>query len=225
MSSQLHNPFESTFELFKALRDEVENLKTEVQELHNAKQERFERLESKVEALHHNKFERFETLEADVSELKSVRNARFEAMAKSVEEMQHDIATRFEKLETSIAGEVNDRFTTTQALDKKLRGEVAILRTHCEKNTADIKDYKSKTDMAFSSHLQRHMDLRQDVERLAALLSDNSMSKDPFTGLGVRLNSPQVKTDSRLYLPYLTSTQSIKGSPGVQTSEGEETTA
>jgi len=222
MSSQLHNPFESTFELFKTLRDEIQHLKTEVKELHNAKQERFEQLESKVEALHLNKTDRFETLEADVAEMKLVRNARFEAMAKDVEEMQLEVATRFEKLEIALAGEVNDRFNTTQAIEKKLRTEVAQLRAHSEKNTIEFNEYKTKIDASFTRDLQRHMDLRQDVERLAALLSDNSMSKDPFTGLGVRLNSPQsVKTDSKLYLPCLTSTQSIKGLPGIQRSEDE----
>jgi len=224
LNSQLHNPFESTFALLKALRVELNEVKQEVQSLREEKDARFDKVEANVDAMRSAKIERFEELEATVRELRMVKNARFEEMSQVLEELRAAKLIRFDKIESALKAEVNDRFATTQALDKKIRIEVAQLRAHCEKTTIEHSDLKVKTESTFTRDLQRHMDLRQDVEKLAAMLSDNSMSKDPFTGLGYRPTSPKSLGTSmdRNMLPSLNSTQTLKGlgSPLSQGSTG-----
>jgi len=168
------------------------------------------------------KLERFQDLEATVQAIKNAKNARFDEVTLQIEDMRAEKAVRLDKIEAAIRAEVNDRFATTQALDKKIRLEVAQVRAHCEKTAADFSAFKQKTDSSFARDLQRHMDLRHDVERLAALLSDNSMSRDPFTGLGFqspatsKCGSPVPSCmgsslGGQSMLPSLSGTQTLKG--------------
>eukprot|EP00927_Polykrikos_kofoidii_P070017 TRINITY_DN6583_c0_g2_i1.p1 TRINITY_DN6583_c0_g2~~TRINITY_DN6583_c0_g2_i1.p1 ORF type:complete len:287 (+),score=59.37 TRINITY_DN6583_c0_g2_i1:56-916(+) len=178
------NPFESTFHLLRALRDEIQDLKTEICELRAAKVARFEKLEEKVEDLRGATSSRFQSVEATAEKLRSDMNAGFEHTSTLVEDLRATARLRLDRLEAALKDEVSDRFTAVQVLDKKIRVETAQLRAKSEATCIELNGHKQKAEADLNADRQNHFLLRQDVERIAALLAENSMARDPFKDLG-----------------------------------------
>jgi len=178
------NPFESTFSLLASLRDEIQDVRTTVEELRQERNERFKMVEDALKEHTGSNERRITTLEGQMADLKAAREAKMNELDKTIADMNKKWGERFERIETVWKSEVSDRFATTQALDKKLRSEVAVLRAHGERLDKELNGHKSKVDATTVVHKRIHADLRQDVEKFAALLSDNSLSRDPFEYFG-----------------------------------------
>lgn len=188
------NPFESTFELLVALRDEIQDVKRSVETLQAEQVGRFHKVEAELEEQKGKSTARFGVMDAKLDQLKENKGERFERMWNMVQDMSAARQVRFERLEAAWKSETSDRFSTIQTLDKRLRSEVAGLRAHCERTEKELNGHKSKVDATVVSHKRVHDDLRQDVEKLAALLSQNSMAWDPFQELGYGPGSPGVQS-------------------------------
>merc|ERR1719410_1543441 len=85
---------------------------------------------------------------------------------------------------------MNLRFEQNQALDQKIRTEAQQLRTMLDKQQVDFSEHRQKAATDQASDRNRHDELRQDLEKLAALLSDSSLTRDPFNQLGYRHMQP-----------------------------------
>eukprot|EP00927_Polykrikos_kofoidii_P070016 TRINITY_DN6583_c0_g1_i1.p1 TRINITY_DN6583_c0_g1~~TRINITY_DN6583_c0_g1_i1.p1 ORF type:complete len:314 (+),score=44.77 TRINITY_DN6583_c0_g1_i1:72-944(+) len=180
----LANPFESTFHLLRNLRDEIQDLKTELYELRTAKISRFEKLEERFEEFRETTNARFQSLETALEKLRSDTNDGFANTSCTLEDMRTTKRLRFDRLEAALKDEVSDRFTAIQMLDKKVRVETAQLRAHCEATSIELSSHKQKAESDLNFDRQNHLSLRQDVDRTAALLAENSMARDPFRDLG-----------------------------------------
>lgn len=178
------NPFESTFSLLASLRDEIKDVRATVEELRQERNERFKMVEEVLEEHTSANKKRICILEGQMADLKAAREQKANQLDKTIGDMNKKWGDRFEKIEAVWKSEVHDRLATTQALDKKLRSEVAVLRANGERLDKELNAHKGKVDATALAHKRIHDDLRQDVEKFAALLSDNSLSRDPFEFFG-----------------------------------------
>jgi len=184
------NPFESSFALFRALRDEIMNLKAEVEELRNNHSTRFDRVENELEAARSSLSKRCDQLDQAHQDEKVSRNMRFDRMGAVVEELRKVKRARLDQLDAQMKAEMNLRFEQNQALDQKIRSEAQQLRTMLEKQQVDFGEHRQKAATDQASDRNRYDELRQDLEKLAALLSDSSLTRDPFNQLGYRHMQP-----------------------------------
>eukprot|EP00413_Alexandrium_margalefii_P041392 CAMPEP_0204594022 /NCGR_PEP_ID=MMETSP0661-20131031/51840_1 /ASSEMBLY_ACC=CAM_ASM_000606 /TAXON_ID=109239 /ORGANISM="Alexandrium margalefi, Strain AMGDE01CS-322" /LENGTH=243 /DNA_ID=CAMNT_0051604379 /DNA_START=70 /DNA_END=801 /DNA_ORIENTATION=- len=190
------NPFESAFELMRALQSELHDLKDEIRELKVARDTRYEKIELDVDTLRSSMAKRFERVEAVIQEERQSRTIRCDQLAARAEEVQSAHRVRVDHLDAQLKAEMNIRFEQTQALDRKLRGEAAQLRALLERTGSDLEQHRQKVEADTRADRQGHEDLRLDVEKLAALLSDSSLTRDPFNQLGYRPATPtKVPTD------------------------------
>lgn len=190
IDSGLHNPFESTFSLLRSLRDEIHDLKREVADLRAQKRERFERLESDVAKLSQHTSDRFDKVAQELDDIKGNTNNRFDKMAQAVDDLRKQNADRLDQLSAQVRAEMKLRFDQNMELDKRLREELKKLRCDLEKTSSELFRFEQKTTQDIGANKTSCDELRQDVEKLAALLSVNSMAKDPFNQLGYRCPSP-----------------------------------
>lgn len=192
----LHNPFESTFSLLRSLRDEVKDLKNEVNELRAQKIERFERLESLVAQHANENAERFSKMQANMDDMNLKTNKRFQQLSQTVEDHRRAENTRLDKLESQVRAEMKLRFDQVTELDKKMKDELKRLRGDLEKLGNEVFQHKQRTGIDMAANKTSCDELRVDVEKLAALLAENSMSKDPYNQLGYRIGTPPAPTQS-----------------------------
>lgn len=178
------NPFESTFSLLASLRDEIQDVRATVEELRLEKRERFKMVEEVLREHTGANAKRIDALEDETKKLKAAMREKNSQLDKAIADMSTKWGERFERIEAMYKTEVSDRFATTQALDKKLRSEVAVLRAHGEKLDRELNGHKTKVNATAVVHNRIHDDLRTDVEKFAALLADNSLSRDPFDFFG-----------------------------------------
>lgn len=184
------NPFESSFALFRALRDEIMNLKAEVEELKNSNNTRIEKIENDLEGTRSSLTKRCDQLDTAHQDEKVSRNMRFDRIGAVVEELRKVKRARLDQLDAQMKAEMNLRFEQNQALDQKIRTEAAALRTVLDKQSLDFGEHRQKASVDQASDRNRHDELRQDLEKLAALLSDSSLTRDPFNQLGYRHMQP-----------------------------------
>eukprot|EP00927_Polykrikos_kofoidii_P037451 TRINITY_DN31603_c0_g1_i1.p1 TRINITY_DN31603_c0_g1~~TRINITY_DN31603_c0_g1_i1.p1 ORF type:complete len:280 (-),score=49.11 TRINITY_DN31603_c0_g1_i1:307-1146(-) len=178
------NPFESTFHLLRALRDEIQDLKTEVEAVKAAKLDRFKRLEDKVEDLRKATSSRFQANEGTADKVRADMSAGFDHVSTRLEDLRAAKRLRLERLEAALTDEVSDRLTAVQALDKKIRVETTQLRSKAEATSYEFGTHKQRYEADLTADRAAHIQLRQHVERLAETLAENSMARDPFKDLG-----------------------------------------
>jgi DNA repair exonuclease SbcCD ATPase subunit len=184
------NPFEASFALFRALRDEIMNLKAEVEELRNNHSARVEKVENDLETARSTLTKRCDQLDTAHQDEKVSRNMRFDRMGNVVEELRKVKRARLDTLDQQMKAEMNLRFEQNQQLDQKMRTEAQQVRTLLEKHEVEWSEHKQKAESDQASDRARYDELRQDLEKLAALLSDSSLTRDPFNQLGYRHMQP-----------------------------------
>jgi len=180
------NPFETAFALIRALKDDIQNLKSEVDEFKGKAEQRFQKVEGDLDSTTIALTKRCEQLEAADQDDKLSTNMRFERMSDNVEELRKVKQARLDNLDAQMKAEMNVRFEQNQALDQKLRNEASNLRKDLEKLSNDVGSFKNKVADDSAADRTRHDELRHDSEKLAALLSDSSLTRDPFNQLGYR---------------------------------------
>jgi len=211
------NPFETAFALIRALRDEVQNLKSEVDEFKGKTQERFQKVEGDLDSTTIAFTKRCEALEVADQDDKVSTNMRFDRMSDTVEELRKVKQARLDNLDAQMKSEMNLRFEQNQALDQKLRTEASNLRNDLDKLNNDLGSFQNKVADDQKADRTRHDELRQDAEKLAALLSDSSLTRDPFNQLGFRhvaiagQHTPLGATAHGSHLPPLMSTSGRTG--------------
>ena len=180
------NPFEAAFALIRTLRDEIHNLKSEVDEFKGKTEARFQKVEGDLDSTTITLTKRCEALEAADQDDKVSTNMRFDRMSDTIEELRKVKQARLDNLDAQMKSEMNVRFEQNQALDQKLRTEASNLRKDLDKLNSDLGNFKNKVADDQVADRTRHDELRHDTEKLAALLSDSSLTRDPFNQLGYR---------------------------------------
>mmetsp|Transcript_87511 Transcript_87511/g.173678 ORF Transcript_87511/g.173678 Transcript_87511/m.173678 type:complete len:258 (+) Transcript_87511:97-870(+) len=178
------NPFETAFALIRALKDDIQNLKSEVDEFKGKAEQRFQKVEGDLDSTTIALTKRCEQLEAADQDDKLSTNMRFERMNTHVEDIRKVKQARLDNLDAQMKAEMNVRFEQNQALDQKLRNEASNLRKDLDKLSNDVGIFKNKVADDTAADRSQHNELRHDAEKLAALLSDSSLTRDPFSQLG-----------------------------------------
>lgn len=190
------NPFEAAFSLIKLLRDEIQELKVEMKEMRITTEDRFESIESSFTDFKTTASMNIRCLQSDVEQVKLAKISRFEKMEETVELLRSAKTKRFEVLEGQFKNETLERLASLQALDKKLVNRFKDLDAKWEKNTIAHTEHKENVKAINLEDRKRHDDLRQDLEKLAALLSCSSLTRDPFQELGYKASaSTHVSTE------------------------------
>lgn len=188
--SQPINPFESAFSLIRELRNEIQKLKADAQEFRDSTTARFEKVEANIGGFRAWESLRFGELSKEVEKIKAAKNSRFDQMEAILEELRNAKSARLDKLEDAIKKETCARLHNVQSLDTKICARTKELQVHCERNSAECSRQKTEADSTRELHLQNIGEVRQDLEKLAALISSNSLSRDPFTDLGYHASNP-----------------------------------
>merc|ERR1719492_184582 len=105
---------------------------------------------------------------------------RFQSLQVQLEKVVADKIARFEKLEAKVESDSIDHKGMVQAVSKRMAQEASQWRTRAEISDRDIKDHKNEAEVHVSNSRRRHEDLREEVERIAMILRDNTMARDPF---------------------------------------------
>mmetsp|Transcript_104681 Transcript_104681/g.332970 ORF Transcript_104681/g.332970 Transcript_104681/m.332970 type:complete len:308 (-) Transcript_104681:65-988(-) len=174
------NPLEATFFLLKGLRDELQELRDELAEEKKARTGENKIIAAQVKELKGTELQHHSEVLAMIEELRAAKLSRFEQFESFVDQALSEKATRFQKLETKLEAEITERKGMVQALNKRLGAEAQQMKVRAEKHERDVKEHKRTAELASSGHRQRHDELRQEVERIAGLLRENSMARDPF---------------------------------------------
>lgn len=190
------NPFESAFDLIKVLRDELQELKVVVSDISARHAERLDSVDSSLSGFRASIGLRFNHLQDQLDKVSSERIGRFEALQKLVEEMrqemrQHKGRSKVDEVEEMLKREVTERLAADVSLDKKLLAKMRELQALCDKNRSEHQAHVEKVEIVHKGAHQKHDGLRLDVEKLAALLSYNTLSRDPYNELGYQRTSPQ----------------------------------
>jgi len=133
-----------------------------VRELRASKNQRFAEIDEAVEGNKADMLSRFQNLQVQMAQVVADKNARFE------------------KLEATVESESIDRKGMFQAINKRLTQEAQQWRVRAETSDREMKDHKRQAEIYGSNSRQRIEELREEVERIAAILRDNSMARDPF---------------------------------------------
>jgi len=184
------NPFEATFSLLMSLRDEIREVREELKELKEAKLTRFTALEERMDKHRIATDNHLTALEKAVEANTQHRDETIGRSKIDFEELRTAMNSRLAQLDAQMKAEMNIRFEQKQDLDKKIREEAANLLGMIEKLEVECGENKQKLETQSMEARHRHDELRQDVEKLAALLSDSSMTRDPFKLLGYRPAPP-----------------------------------
>jgi len=173
------NPLEATFCLLKALRDEIREVRDMLEEERQARGCEVTDLAAQIQELRGAEH-RFSDIDNAIEDMKADMLSRFQKLQGQMEQVVADKIARFEKLEATMESESNDRKVGFQAVNKRLTQEAQQWRVRADTSDKEIKEHKRQADINGSNIRQRHEDLREEVERLAAILRDNSMARDPF---------------------------------------------
>lgn len=174
------NPLEATFCLLKTLRDEIREMR-EVQDedrrIHGCE---IAELAAQLRELRADKDQRLEEVDKVMEEMKGDMFSRFQNLQSHVKLAVQDKNARFEQLEVKVEEAMAERKDIFQTLNKRLSQEAQVWRVHAETSDRVMKDHKRQAEIYGSNSRQRHEELREEVERIAALFRDNSMARDPF---------------------------------------------
>jgi hypothetical protein len=184
------NPFESSFALFKALSDQVRSLRVEVEDLRLKHDARCDKVENDLAAAKSFLSKRCDNLETSYHDEKVSRNTRLERMSDVVDELRKVNRVRLDQLDAQMKQVMTLPFEQSQALDQKWRSEAEQLRNYIEKHSVDFGEHRQKAFADQAADRNRYDELRHDVEKLAALLSQSSLNRDPFNQLGFQNLQP-----------------------------------
>jgi len=174
------NPLEATFCLLKALRDEIREVRDMLEEEKRARGTETAELAAQLQALRDAKIQRFEETENAIEEMKTDMQHRCQKLQVQTEKVVADKVARFEKIEAQVDVASIDHKGMVQAVNKRLAQEASQWRMRADVSDREIKDHKNQAEIHVNNHRRCHEDLREEVERIASLLRENSMARDPF---------------------------------------------
>eukprot|EP00406_Dinophysis_acuminata_P071532 CAMPEP_0179259300 /NCGR_PEP_ID=MMETSP0797-20121207/25754_1 /TAXON_ID=47934 /ORGANISM="Dinophysis acuminata, Strain DAEP01" /LENGTH=267 /DNA_ID=CAMNT_0020967347 /DNA_START=64 /DNA_END=868 /DNA_ORIENTATION=- len=180
MSQKGSNPFESAFSLLKGLRDQIHELQAALVQEQQLRARQVDELKSQVMELKKASAEDRATHGDATRAVKVALGEHASRLASGTEEFKAAVTGRVEKLESALDVEVFDRKQTDQSFTKRTNSEAQQWRAKCDKIERELQDHKAVYDLQGSSVKRRHQELREDVEKLADLLRNNSLSADPF---------------------------------------------
>lgn len=172
----LANPFESTFSIIVYLQDRIAHLTQQMQELQATNTTRFEKLEEDVDDLRQAKIGRFENVEKTVEELKNAKLARFDKVEGLLEELKAKSNSRFDRLGARVEISVQELTSKTEDLNRRIGQEASEWRARCKRIEVDAIDTRQISERDKKSIIDTEETLRYDLEQLANLVKDNSMS-------------------------------------------------
>jgi len=184
------NPFESSFALFRALSDEIRNLKAVVEDLTHEHSARLDKVETDLKAAKLSLSRRCDQLQTSHNDEKVSRNSRFDRMCSVVEDLRKKNNIRIDQLDAQMKQAMSWPAEQNHALDQKLRSEAAQLRNMIAKQSQDLGEHRQRVSADQTTDRDQFNALRADVEKLAALLSQSSLNRDPFNQLGYRHMQP-----------------------------------
>jgi len=142
-----------------------------------------------------------EELREMLDEERRARGGETANLAAQVQERMDQTASvkeeRFEILEAKMESESSDRTAMCQAVSKRLTHEASQLRERAETVDKEVQDQKRQFKIHGADDWQRHEDLRMEVDRLSAILRDNSLAKDPFRHFPAKQMLPALSTSTR----------------------------
>jgi len=190
------NPLEATFCLLKALRDEIREVRDMLEEERRARGCETADLAAQLQSLREAKEQRFEEVDNALEDLKADMLSRFSKLQVQLEEAVADKVVRFDKLEAKVDSESIDRKGMIQAVNKRIAQEASQWRVRAETSDREVKDHKREAEIHVNNGHRRHDDLREEVERIAAILRDNSMARDPFRHFSNKPALPALSTSA-----------------------------
>lgn len=164
----------------KSLREEILEVREMLEEERRARGSETADLAAQVQELRHAKQQRFEEVDSAIEEMKADMLLRFRNLQVRMEKVVADTNARFEKLEAQVEADSIDHKGMVQAVSKRMAQEASQWRTRADIADRDIKDHKSQAEVHVGNSRRRHEDLREEVERIAVILRDNTMARDPF---------------------------------------------
>lgn len=207
------NPLEATFCLLKALRDEIREMREMLDEERQAREREDADLAAQVKELRGTEQGHFGEIDNAIEDMKADVLSRFQKLQEQMEQVVKDKLARFEKLEATVDSESNDRKSMFQAVNKRLTQDAQQWRVRAEMSDRELKDHKRQAEIYGSNTRQRHEDLQEEVERLAVILRDNSMARDPFRHFTAKPKLPALGTTAPPAVSTATQLSFRAGSP------------
>jgi len=191
------NPLEATFCLLKSMRHEIEELREMLDEERRARGGETANLAAQVQELRGAKQQRFKEVDDTIEDIKTDTLTRFQKLQERMDQTASVKEERFEILEAKMESESSDRTAMCQAVSKRLTHEASQLRERAETVDKEVQDQKRQFKIHGADDWQRHEDLRMEVDRLSAILRDNSLAKDPFRHFPAKQMLPALSTSTR----------------------------
>lgn len=174
------NPLEATFLLLRGLRGEIHELREQLAEERRARICENKSFAVQLQDLRGAELQHHSEMLAMLEELRAEKTARIDRLEDFIENALKEKAVRFENIEAKVEVEITERKAVIQALNKRLGAEAAQWRVRSEKQDREVKENRRIADLAASGARHRHDELRLEVERIASLLRENTMARDPF---------------------------------------------
>lgn len=211
------NPLEATFCLLKALRDEIREMHEMLDEERQARGSEIADLAAQLKELRGTEQRRFGEIDDAIEEMKADTLSRFQKLQGQMEQVVKDKLARFEKLEAAVDAESSDSKAMFQAVSKRVTQEAQQWRVRAEMSDRELKDHKRQSEIRGSNARQRHEELHEEVERLAAILRDNSMARDPFRHFTAKPKLPALSATPPPAASPATNLSSFRAGSPIQT--------
>lgn len=200
MSVEILNPFDSTFELLHSLRDEITELRCAIQEEARERMQETSEIRQSLIENKHARNTKFEEVCNTVQELSAAKNQRFDRIEAFVEEFRAMRNESFDELVKKVELEITQRETADRALDKTIQLEISHIAAFCQKISKEIQEHRGVTEVTAVNTKAAHEDLAQEVDKLACILRDNSMTRDPMKHFSKR---PGTSSSAQTPTPFL----------------------
>jgi len=191
------NPLEATFCLLQALRNEIGEMREQLDEERRNRSTETAELSRQVRVLTDVLAEPNEDLPASIEKLKDDTLVRIRRLQEHIDKQVSFHAARFEELEEKLGLESNDRKAMLQLVNTRIRQEVAHWKVHAERADREMKEHTRLAEIHGSKSKQHHNDLCEEVNRLSSILCHNTMARDPFRHFGVRPSSAAARSTPR----------------------------
>jgi hypothetical protein len=180
------NPFEATFDLLQSLRDEINELRLALVEEQQVRAKETGECRQLMEEARYARNTKFEEVCNTVDELRQAKNARFDKIEAEAIDVRNWMKGQFESLDQKIEAEIDQREVACCTLDKTITFEVAQLQ-HFDRNVAlEVEQHRRLAELFQASVESKHQGLRVEVDKLAAVLRNNSMTRDPHKHFNTR---------------------------------------
>mmetsp|Transcript_86214 Transcript_86214/g.244388 ORF Transcript_86214/g.244388 Transcript_86214/m.244388 type:complete len:242 (-) Transcript_86214:92-817(-) len=178
------NPLDSTFQILKGLHGEIQELRDIVAQESHSRANDVHSIKLQLDIIRKSGDERLARLDAKAEELTAARAASCSKIEASLSALTRSVGDQFTKLEAAADAEARERAQETAALKQLVSSEASQWLARCRAIEKRAKEDRRLSDAACRAAKECHETLQADVHRLEALLSDNSMAKDPFKHFG-----------------------------------------